>query len=156
MRAGLVAVFAWLLLLPINNLYGSELTDKYFPRKPGMTWTYTLTSDKHPTGKIIVTNLPTKEINDLSVTPRKWESGGTAKYYLVATDDKGVYRYGEQKSESDPPILTKPRVYYIHDPVTNGTTWDINTKIGEDNLTVNLTIENVNDTVKVAAGSFKD
>lgn len=152
----IVALLVLLPLLPANNLGAGELSNKYYPLKPGLTWTYSITSDKHETRKIIVTNLPARELNDLTLTPRKWDMGGTDKFYLIGTDSQGVYRYGEQESEKAEPILTKPKVYYIKEPVSRGTTWDINTKLGGDELTINLTIESVNEDVKVPAGAYKD
>jgi hypothetical protein len=143
-------------LLQVSNMYGSDDTVKYYPLKPGMTWTYSLLSDKSPTRTITVTNLPPREINGVTLTPRKWDKGGASNYYLVGTDNFGVYRYGEAKSETDEPLISQPKVYYLKDPVNKGTTWDIKTKLGDDDLTVNLSIESVNDAVKVPAGSYQD
>lgn len=147
-------VLGW--LLPANNLGASDLIDKYYPLKPDLTWTYSVTSDKSASGKIVVTNLPAKEVGGITVTPRKWDMGSMVKYYLMAKDNMGIYRYGEQKSENEVPVLTKPKVYSLRDPVATGTTWDITTKMGGDDLTVNLTIESVGDEMKVPAGTFKD
>jgi hypothetical protein len=157
MKTGLgPIVLLGLLFLPWNYADGSDLTAKYYPLKPGITWTYKVTSDKHDTRKIVVTNLAAKEIKDLSLTPRKWDTGGAVKYVLIGSDDKGVYRYGEQPSETAEPVPTTPRVYYLHDPLNTGTTWDIKVKLGEDNLTVNLTIDSVSEKVTVPAGTYKD
>ena len=157
MRTKLIAIFLILFSsLQVDNLYCSELILSYFPLKPGMTWTYKVVSDKSETRTVTVTNLPPREIDDTKLTPKKWDIGGISKYYLIGTDDGGVYRYGEQKSENSEPIITKPKIYYLKNPVSDGTTWDISTKLGEDNLTVNLTIEGLNDTIKVPAGDFED
>jgi hypothetical protein len=156
MRTRLVAIFSLLFtLLPVDYLHGNESL-LYFPLKPGMTWTYQVVSDRGETRKIIVTDLPPREIGDTKLALKKWNFGGASKYYLIGTDDSGVYRYGEQESENSEPIVTKPKVYYLKNPISNGTTWDINTKLGEDNLTVNLTIESISDSVSVPAGTFKD
>jgi hypothetical protein len=121
-----------------------------------MTWTYQVVSDQSATRNLVITNLPARTVNGLSLVPRKFESGGMTKYYLMGTDDRGVYRYGEQASETAEPVAAKARVYELHAPVAEGTTWDIQTRLGEDELTVNLTIESVNDEITVPAGSFKD
>lgn len=157
MKTKFIPVFLVLFpLLQASNLYGGEDTVKYYPLKQGMTWTYSALSEKSETKTIIVTNLPPREINGLTLTPRKWDTGGGIKYYLVGTDEYGTYRYGEQNSEQGEPIIAKPKVYYIKNPISNGTSWDIKTKLGEDELTVNLTIESLDDEVKVPAGTFKN
>ena len=150
------AILVLFPLLQAGNLYGSDDTVNYYPLKPGMTWTYSMLSDKSPTKTITVTNLPPREINGVTLTPTKWDIGGVIKYYLIATDNFGVYRYGESKSETGEPVISQPKIYYLKDPVNKGTTWDIKTKLGDEELTVNLTIESVSDTVKVPAGTYRD
>ncbi len=145
-----------LSLLPAHHLWGSEPAGKYYPLKAGLTWTYKVSSDQGPDRKIVVTNLPAKEMGGVTVTPRKWDMGGASKYYLMATDSMGIYRYGEQQDETAEPVLTKPKVYSLKDPVSTGTYWDIHTKMGEDNLTVNLTVESTSETVTVPAGTYKE
>lgn len=157
MRTRLIGASLGLLaLLSANNLYGGEPASKYYPLKPDLTWTYKVISDKSQDHKIVVTNLPAKEVNGVTVTPRKWDMGGASKYYLMATDNMGIYRYGEQPDEKAEPVPTKPKVYSLKDPVSTGTTWDINTKLGEDDLTVNLTVESTSEAVTVPAGTYKD
>lgn len=157
MRTRLIATVLFLLpLLPATDLYGSEAASSYYPLKPGLTWTYNVTSDKGPGGKIVITNLPAKEVKGVTVTPRKWEIGGVTKYHLMAADIMGIYRYGEQQDEKAEPVPTKPKAYSLRDPVSTGTTWDMNTKLGEDELTVNLTVESTLESVTVPAGTYKD
>lgn len=155
MRIGLIAALL-LSLLPANHLWGGEPAGKYYPLKPGLTWTYKVSSDQGQDRKIVVSNLPAKEVGGVTVTPRKWDFGGASKYYLMATDSMGIYRYGEQKEESAEPVLAKPKVYSLREPVSTGTYWDIHTKLGEDNLTVNLTVESTSESVTVPAGTYKD
>lgn len=155
MRTGLIAAALVLASLTAQNLWAGE-SDIYFPLKPGLTWTYEVVSDKHPTKKVSVTNMPSREIKGLKLTPRKSEAGGQTSYFLIGSDERGIYRYGEQKSENSEPIVTKPRDYYIKNPVSVGTTWDTATKLGNDEVTINLTMESLSDTVKVPAGTYKD
>ncbi len=144
------------LSLPGFTLCYAQSDATYFPLKAGMTWEYSSTSDKRETRKIIITNLAPQKVNDTTVTPRKWETGGASKYDLVAKDDNGVYLYGEQKSENAEPTILKAKAYYIPHSITEGTSWDITTKLGDDEVKLTLTIEGVNDTVTVPAGTFKD
>ena len=105
----------------------------------------------------MITNLPAKEMSGVTVTPRKWEmGGGELVFELMATDSMGIYRYGEQKDENAEPVLTKPKAYSLRDPVATGTTWEMATKLGEDELTINLTVESITDSVTVPAGTYKD
>ena len=157
MRTGLIAAVVVLLpLLHASTLPGSESSDIYFPLKQGMTWTYEIISDKHPTKKITITNMPPREIDNLKLTLRKTEVGGSTTYFLIGSDDKGIYRYGEQKSENSTPIIAQPRDYYIKNPAGVGTTWDTTTKLGPEEVTINLTIESTTDSVTAPAGAFKD
>ncbi len=157
MRRKTVAL--WMLgfmLLQAGSLYGAEDVTKYYPLKPGQSWTYTMTTAKGGPQRIVVTNMPARELKGVTLTPRKWEVGGATKYYLVGADDYGVYRYGEQASEQAEPVIAKPKVYYLKSPLSNGTSWDIRTRLGSEEVTVNLTIEAVNEEVKVPAGTYKD
>ncbi len=157
MQTRLIAAILILLpLLSVNNLYGSEPATKYYPLKAGLTWTYMVTSEKIANGKIVITNLPAKEVSGVTVTPRKWDMGGMVKYSLMATDSMGIYRYGEQKDENAEPVLTKPKAYSLRDPVATGTNWDMASKMGEDELTINLTVESISDSVTVPSGTYKD
>jgi hypothetical protein len=151
---GIISVFILSSLLYGNNpCYGGP-AEAYFPLKAGMTWEYNVISDKSATRKVRITNLASREINDKTLTPQRWDIMGISRYYLIAEDDSGIYRYAEQKSENGPPTLTKPKLYHLKNPIGIGTTWDITTQLGDDNVNINLTIESINDVVKVPAGTF--
>jgi hypothetical protein len=149
----LAIVIAFLLPAP----YGlAAPVEDYYPLKPGMTWEYTVVSSKAGTRKITIRDLPAREINGKQMTPREWKMGSTVKYYLMARDDLGIYRYGELKSEKGEPEVTTPKVYSLKEPVDRGTTWDIVTQMGDRQVKVNLTVEKIDDVVQVPAGTFKD
>jgi hypothetical protein len=153
-----ILIFLGVILISLARLpagYAASAED-YYPLKPGMTWEYGVASSQAGTRKITIKNLPAREINGKKVTPREWKTGGTVRYYLVAQDDLGIYRYGELKSEKGEPEVTLPKVYYLKEPVDLGTTWDIVTKMGDRQVKVNLTVEKINDVVQVPAGTFKD
>ncbi len=157
MKTRLIAVVLILWpLLAVSNLLAAESADTYFPLKQGISWTYEIVSDKHPTQKVVVTNLAPREVKGTKVTLRKSEAKGPARYYLVGSDDKGIFRFGEQKSETAEPEIITPRDYYIKNPATTGTTWDTTTKMGADEVTINLTIESNSDSISVPAGKYKD
>jgi hypothetical protein len=153
----LFLILGFILALPgLWPARAAEPAAAYYPLKPGMTWEYAVVSSKAGARKIAIKNLPPREIDGKEVTPREWNMGGTVKYYLVARDDSGVYRYGELASENAEPRVIFPKVYYLKDPVDRGTTWDIVTRMGDRELKVNLTVESVAEEVKVPAGTYKD
>jgi hypothetical protein len=133
-----------------------ELSESYFPLKAGMRWEYTVTSTQGQTQKLLITNLASREVNGVKVTPRKWELGGSTFFELMKQDDTGVYRYAEQASETAPPILVTPIECHLKFPIAQDNAWDMVTKVANNTLTVSLTIESVSDEVKVPAGTFKD
>ncbi len=154
MRLQLTTPFLVLsFLLFSNNCFAADAGD-YFPLKEGITWIYKVASDKSETRKLTITNLAAREINARTVTPQRWEIMETRIYYLIARDDSGIYRYGEQKSEKGAPTVTKPKLYHLKNPVDLGTTWDVKTKLGDDQVIINLTIESLTDAVRVPAGNF--
>jgi hypothetical protein len=133
-----------------------ELSESYFPLKAGMRWEYTITSTQGQTQKLRISNLALREVNGVKVTPRKWELGASTFFELMKQDGTGIYRYAEQVSETAPPNLVTPIECHLKFPIAPGESWDMVTKVGNNPLTVNLTIESVSDEVKVPAGTFKD
>ncbi len=134
----------------------AEPAAAYYPLKPGMVWEYTVVSSKAGTRKITIKNLEPKEVEGTKVTPREWHTGSGVRHILVAKDDFGVYRYGEQDPKDAKPVVTKPKVYYLREPVDRGTNWELVTKMGERPLKVSLTVESIHDAVTVPAGIFQD
>jgi hypothetical protein len=133
-----------------------ELSESYFPLKAGMRWEYNVTSTQGQPQKLIITNLPLREVNGVKVTPRKWEMGGKTFIELMKQDDTGVYRYAEQQSETATPSLITPMEYHLKFPIAQGTSWNMTTKLGDSVVTVGTTVESLSDAVKVPAGTFKD
>lgn len=152
----MVTFFLVASLLPMKHLWGSELLTQYYPLKEGMRWEYSVLGDKGNKRTIVITNLSPREMNGTKVIPKKWDVGGSSKYFFIATDDYGIYRYAEQRTESDQPTIITPKVYYLKNPLDNGTTWDIAAKLGDDEVKINLTIESITDVVNVPAGTFKE
>ncbi|MFZ5453173.1 MAG: hypothetical protein ACOZF2_15045 [Thermodesulfobacteriota bacterium] len=151
----LIAAVLLSLGLPGASWAGEPATI-YYPLKEGMTWVYSVVSTRPGAQKITITSLVPRKLQDQTVYPRKWDFGGGVKYYFIAKDDIGIYRYGEQTGENGEPRIIKPKVYYLKDPVDVGTYWDIATKMGADKLKVEITIEGIRETVQVPAGKYED
>jgi hypothetical protein len=136
--------------------WGDELNESYFPLKAGMRWEYNVVSDQGATKKLLITNLAPREVSGTKVTPRKWELGGSTFIELMKQDETGIYRYAEQKGESAPQGLITPMECHLKFPITEGSSWNMATKLGNSTVNVSLTIESLSDEVKVPAGTFKD
>jgi hypothetical protein len=156
MRTAFIIAGIWLISLSLPQTGRAEPATAYYPLKPGMTWEYTVVSSKAGTHKITIKNLPARDLDGKKVTPREWNTGAGVTYYLVAADDAGVYRYGEQKSATAEPVVATPKVYYLREPVDRGTNWDIATRMGERQVKVNLTVDSIDDEIKVPAGTYKN
>jgi len=156
MKLRLTVIFTFISFcsLGITFCYGDSV-ELYFPLKEGITWKYSVISDKTETKKLIIKNLASRNVNDKKVFPQQWNAKGAIIYYLLAYDDYGVYRFAEQKTENSPPTITEPKLYHLRNPIGRGTTWDATTKLGEDKVNLNLTIESITESVKVPAGTFK-
>jgi hypothetical protein len=150
------ALILSLSLLMAGNVRGDELSESYFPLKAGMRWEYNVMSGQGGPQKLIITNLAPREVNGVKVTPRKWEMGGASFIELMEKDDSGIYRYAEQGAENQPPVMITPKEYHLKFPVTQGSSWNMTTRLDNNTVKVSLTVESVSDEVTVPAGTFKD
>jgi hypothetical protein len=150
------ALLVALALLTPGQGRGDELSESYFPLKPGMRWEYTVTSDRGKTLKLIITNLAPRDVNGVTVTPRRWELGGSTFIELMKKDDTGIYRYAEQKGATGAPSLVTPMECHLKFPIALDNSWTMATKMGTGMVNITLTIESVSDVVRVPAGTFKD
>jgi hypothetical protein len=154
---GIVAVLlAGLALLTSGQARCDELSESYFPLKEGRQWEYNVTSDQGESKKLLITNLGPRDMNGVSVTPRKWELGGGTFIEFIKQDDTGVYRYAEQKGENASPNLITPMECHLKFPIAPGNSWNMATRLGNITLSLTLTVESVSDDLKVPAGNFKD
>jgi hypothetical protein len=158
MKNGVIvaALLLALALLMPGQSRCDELSESYFPLKPGMRWEYTVTSDRGKTLKLIITNLAPREVNGVTVTPRQWELGGSTFIELMKKDDTGIYRYAEQQGATGAPSLVTPMECHLKFPIALDNSWSMPTKMGNSTVNVSLTIESVSDEVRVPAGTFKD
>jgi len=143
----------WMLPNTMGSAQGAE---SYYPLKAGITWEYTVTSDKGGNNKIIIKNLPPQKIDDKTVTPREWNMGGKIVTHYVVEDDSGVYKIADKRPDDKDLTIIKPPVYYIKYPISEESTWDNIVKMGDRDIQISQTIYSVSDGVKVPAGTFKD
>ncbi|MBM4287156.1 MAG: hypothetical protein FJ135_03220 [Deltaproteobacteria bacterium] len=149
--------------------------ENYFPLQEGWTWEYQC-NNFDATGKktwlrIVARNLSQYEVAGQKVTPRQIIKYGTkisVEYGLFRENYSGVLKIGaESQSDATPWIYNPPR-YYLKYPVIQNTTWeyDANTETirsdnGKKTVTrsrtvpaAKITVENINQTIKVPAGTF--
>ncbi|MDP3182520.1 MAG: hypothetical protein Q8M54_06840 [Desulfobaccales bacterium] len=147
------------LLIPfwiLSKIGSAEGGEGYYPLKQGMTWEYTVSSDKSGTKKLIIKNLPPQKIDDKAVIPREWNMGGNLVTHFVAEDDSGVYKIADKRPDDKDLTIIKPPVYYIKYPISEESTWDNIVRMGDRDMQISQTIYSVSDVVKVPAGTFKD
>jgi len=145
-----------LALLLAGSAPSAAADEPYYPLKPGLRWEYQVTSERGTAKTLVITNLPPRELQGRTVTPRKWDLGGAVFYQFMGQDEGGIFRFAEQTSEKGAPTLITPRDYDLKYPLAEGTTWDITAQVGEVKVPVNLSIESVTDTVTVPGGTFKN
>jgi hypothetical protein len=156
-KTGLViAVLLGLWCLLPASARCDELGESYYPLKEGLRWDYVVLSDKSPTKKLAITNLAPREVAGKKVTPRKWDLGGQIFIEFMEKDDSGIYRYAEQAGENGSPTLVTPKECHLKFPISEGNSWTMTTTMGNNPVTVNLTIESVSESVSVPAGTYRD
>jgi hypothetical protein len=153
---GITALLLALSLLMPGTGWSDELGESYYPLKEGMKWEYLVISNTSDTKKLNITNLAPREVHGKKVTPRQWDLGGNLFIEFMEKDDSGIYRYAEQVGDKGAPTLVTPKECHLRFPITEGNSWSMTTKVGNNPLNVNLTIESVSEEVKVPAGTFKD
>jgi hypothetical protein len=151
----ILSVLVFLGTLPQTKgaAWGAE---SYYPLKAGMTWEYTVTSDKSGTKKVIIKNLAPQKVDDKTVTPVEWNTNGRIAINFVVEDDSGVYKIAEQRPGSTELIKISPPTYYLKYPISEESSWDTVTKMGGRDIQLSHTIYSVSDTITVPAGTFKD
>lgn len=164
----LVVLFLLSLMLSAGCDSGSD-SDRYFPLKKGLYWQYDMaytTMDGHFKGVYAVENLGKKEI-DGAVTYVRQLLDGSYNYILV--DEQGVFLKGREKTVALDTQYTDVGRYLFRFPLQAGNTWEetvlskVLIKTGppqktefhiETRVPVEVTIESMNDSVEVPAGTF--
>lgn len=137
--------------------------NSYFPTKVGLSWTYQYSlKDSH--GILKMHTLETREISGKKVIPIVAEAQMTSTSFVVETDT-GIYDIASQSmKDAEPQILPSPKCR-LKFPLKVGTTWGVfeNTWLlssymfkAEKIVPCNSTIESLNETVTVPAGTFSN
>lgn len=139
----------------------SIAADIYYPLEEGLTWVY---QGNFPGGggdeRVMITNLAQHVHKGKKVTPQKLNIGGQTAFVFIAQDEKGIYEFAKQYPNEFEPEIKTPSTYYIRTPLKVGTTWREEYKthfLAEKvTLTVTNTIESLDESITVPAGTFKN
>lgn len=134
-----------------------------YPLGEGEKWTYQATTKSvlgaNQNATITITNMPKRELAEKSVTPQKTEANGQTVFSFVGEDSDGVFLLANQTPNSAEPEIVTPPPYLLHKPYEKGTKWEVKSSgqmstTGEP-LTLEATIEGINETVTVPAGTYE-
>ena len=164
-------------LLPVLPLFlgscGDSSERDYFPLAPGWSWNYGVISDIRNVGKFhghnLVANGTTVTVDGEKTTPRMYQDGHVFYY---ASRDEGILLVAERPAWQDAKPV-QPDQWVIKYPLAIGTSWPVwsETRLLRRQvfsptavvsvpvvapIEINYTVEAVNDTVKVRAGTFHD
>lgn len=133
-----------------------------YPLDPGVRRQYEMRLERgETTGSIpmVITSMPTRELNGKQVVPLKIEVNGTTTFSFIGYDDNGFYIAATQSAEDASPSIKATPEYFLRLPVTVGTAWDTATKTQLQSSPVQVTlhsvVEAVDETVTIPAGSFE-
>ena len=106
-----------------------------------------------------VTNLASRELRGLEVTPQRVDIGGQSHFLFVAGDQTGIYEYARQSAGAvEPEILPTPN-YIIKHPLEPGGSWEGFTEtsllMNKSRMATRTTIESTDEAVTVPAGTFE-
>ncbi len=160
-------------LLAIYFLHGcdQQIGHEYFPLQEGLHWRYKLsyeTMDGPDETLFIIENLPAEMINGSKIYTRT-ALGGRIFHYQI--QDDGLLMINHEKTSRGETKSQEYNQYVFKYPIKIGQKWQgksrsrVLLKSGPPQITefrivaavpVTYEIESLNDTVKVAAGTFKD
>ena len=126
--------FSQIFLVSVLLLYVSCTSSagvSYYPLKEGVTYGYQLAMKKSGVGgsfKIVVKNLPARQLNGKKVVPQQVNMDGNSTLTFIVNDKTGIYEYARQgPGETDPKVHSVPE-YYLKEPLKPGASWRIESK----------------------------
>lgn len=136
----------------------------FFPLEQGITWKYEVvvfdgSGNIEENREGTVSNLAKEKLANNIVTPQKYLTEAinaqhqvtkTSTTEFISQDNEGIFRLATQKDEEVPAVGM--RLYYILNPIRVG----VIKKNGDADTYQSVSLDSVNDTVTVPAGTFKD
>lgn len=110
--------------------------------------------------KIVVKNLPERQLNGEKVIPQQVDMDGNITLTFIVNDKTGIYEYARQGSgEAGPKIHSVPE-YYLKEPLKPGAGWRIESKTSllkvQDNINLEYKILSLSEDITVPAGTFNN
>ena len=171
-RLRILAVMLGLIILPGLTSCGPSDSD-YFPLTPGWSWSYRVTSDIRNVGKslshMMVVNGKPLTVDGQRATPRMYQDG---HIFYYASDDDGVLLIADRPAWQNA-APAEPDQWVLKYPLDAGTSWAVASKTHLLHrqlfsptavlsvpvvapIALTYTIEATNDTVRVAAGTYRN
>lgn len=146
-------------------LYGcGSKSESYYPTGEGKSWVYQKSTVSGFIGvdagdkKVIVTNMPSRDLSNNKVIPKKYEQDGKVNFIYISEKKNGVSVFARQGTNSIEPTIFKDPIYVLKYPIQKGTSWEatvfLNLMGWKNPLILKYEIDNIDDTVTVPAGSF--
>jgi hypothetical protein len=136
--------------------------EAYLPLQEGLVWEFQhkffdlQTKDQVGSAKSIKKNLAPTTINGTRVYPQEYlfyQPEGTLKQKtiaFIAPDPQGYYVFARQSEKENKPKIVGKTFFVLKLPIQKGTSWQQE----EGGLTIQNTIESIDETVQVSAGKF--
>lgn len=135
----------------------------YYPLEEGKSREYQLSTSSLKIGmgatKLVMINQAKRELFGRTVVPQKVDLGNQSQFLFIAEDEDGIYLFATQSPRDVEPKVKEPPDYLIQYPVETGRMWQTETTtqlLGvKKPITLESTLETVDETVTVPAGTFE-
>jgi hypothetical protein len=110
--------------------------------------------------KIVVNNLPAKQLNGKKVVPQQINMDGNITLTFIVNDKTGIYEYARQgPGETAPKVHSVPE-YYLKEPLNPGARWRVESKTSllkvQDTISLEYKILSLSEAITVPAGTFNN
>ena len=127
---------------------------RYFPLKPGMTWTFRFSGSSGATGELTTANQAPRKVFGFSAVPQQNMGGDKSYTEFYADDGLGIRHVAIDENEGLQSRLSD-RSYVIKLPISVGTSWrEIDRTFDGTVYDATTKIESLDDKITVPGGTF--
>lgn len=156
-------IYIFCLCVLVTWLGCAKKPSSYYPLEEGKSWEYQLSTISLSGGigetKLLMTNQAKRELFGRTVVPKKVDFRNQSMFLFIAEDQAGIYYFAEQSARDVEPKVKEPPDYIIPYPVETGRMWQTETTTqllgGKKPITLESTLEIVDETITVPAGTFE-
>lgn len=157
-----IVLLSVLVLVGMSQGSVASSHERYLPLQEGLVWEFQhkffdlQTKDQVGSAKSVKKNLAPTTINGTRVYPQEYlfyQPEGTLKQKtitFIAQDPQGYYVFARQSEKENKPKIVGKTFFVLKFPIEKGTSWQQE----EGGLTIQNTIESIDETVQVSAGKF--